>query len=102
MPTRADELRLVIDRVTREVTAQLKLVSLPWQPNPSAGFEGGFRYVGEADRPNLAVGMRSDGTPPPLWVRWRQTTAYIALVESRSTESAPDLQTVGPSHRVPL
>ncbi len=71
---------MVIDRVTRAATAELSLAPLPWQPKPSAGTEGGFRYIGAPGEPNLCVGMRADDADPPLWVRWHRETTDIELV----------------------
>lgn len=84
---RREDLRLLIDRVTREAIAQLSLPSAPWQPNPSGGLDGGFRYLAPRDLPNLAVGMRQDEVSPPLWVRWHRQYADMGVVESRLTEA---------------
>lgn len=94
---RKEDLRLLIDRVTREAIAQLSLPFAPWQPNPSGGLDGGFRYLpppdggfrylAPPDLPNLAVGMRQDELSPPLWVRWHSQYADMGVVESRLTEA---------------
>lgn len=80
---RTDDVRNVIERVTREAIAKLSLGSLPWQVKPVDGLEGGFRYLGVSNRPNLAVGMRTGETQRPLWVRWHRTTPEIESVERR-------------------
>lgn len=85
--SRRDDLRLIIDRVTRVAIAELSLWLAPWQPNPSGGFEGGFRYLAPSDLPNLSVGMRVDGVSPPLWARWHSAHADLRLVESRLTKA---------------
>lgn len=64
-----------------------RLLLPPWQPNPSQGLAGGFRYLAPPNLPNLAVGLRQDGTSPPLWVRWHHRTADIHLVEARLTQA---------------
>jgi hypothetical protein len=84
---RKDDLRRIIDRVTREATTELSLAPLPWVPHGSNGLEGGFRYIGASGQPNLAVGMRADGLDPPLWVRWISNYADLVLVEARLTQA---------------
>lgn len=81
--SRKDDLRLVVNRITRGAAAELSLEPLPWQPRSSAGTEGGFRYIGAPGEPNLCVGMRVDETDPPLWVRWHRETTDIELVRPR-------------------
>lgn len=83
---RKDDLRLIIDRVTRVAIERLSLELLPWRPNPAEGLEGGYRYLGQSGLPNLAVGMRLDNASPPLWVRWHWRTADVRLVELRLAE----------------
>lgn len=61
----------------------LALKSYPWQPNPSQGLAGGYRYLGDAVRPELAVGMRVDVYQPLLWVRWHSGTIGFTGIEPR-------------------
>jgi hypothetical protein len=90
--SRTDDLRLVIDRVTREATAELSLRLMPCQSNAYEGLEGGFRYVASPGLPDLAVGIRLDAASPPLWARWHRRTADIGLVESRLNEAGHAVQ----------
>ena len=87
---RMDDLKLVIDRVTREATARLSIKPLPWQSRPSGGFAGGFRYLGETNLPNLAVGAR-EGGDAPFWVRWHHKTPDFKAVGARLTPAGYQL-----------
>lgn len=84
---RKDDLRLMIDRVTRAATTELSLAPLPWVPHGSNGLEGGFRYIGAPDQPNMTVGIRADGLDPPLWARWISNYADLISVEERLTQA---------------
>ena len=81
---RRDDLCTLIDVVTRGATAELQTrgfnaPDLPWQPNPSGGLAGGFRYLAEPDQPNLVVGiatpkihqetLTTSVEQTPLWIR---------------------------------
>ncbi|MDP8929514.1 MAG: hypothetical protein M3O70_13325, partial [Actinomycetota bacterium] len=61
---RENDVRLIINRVTREATAALSLAALPWVPGPSGGLKAGFRYIGASGQPNLSIGMRLDEANP--------------------------------------
>jgi hypothetical protein len=102
---RLDDLHAIVDRVTREATVELegrglRVSLLPWQPRPSAGLLGGFRYIGEPDQPNLAVGMpstdvrtvemRAKGIDPPLWIRWHGATTDASEVQPRLRDRGID------------
>jgi hypothetical protein len=89
---RKDDLRLIIDRVTREATATLTLRHAPWQAKSSGGLDGGYRYLAPPDLPNLAVGMRLDDGSSPLWVRWHWRTADIKKVRIRLTNAGHKVQ----------
>ena len=95
---RIDDLRAMIDRVTKQATATLRACGmntapLPWQPNPSEGLLGGFRYIGEPGQPNLAVGIAAPGAlsaeldtrllDSPLWIRWHRATTDAERVQER-------------------
>jgi hypothetical protein len=81
--SRKDDVRLIIDRVSRSAITELTLPLAPWQSRAFGGLDGGFRYLAPSDLPNLAVGMRVDEQDPPLWARWHRRTADLALAESR-------------------
>lgn len=92
---RTDDLRKIIERVTRQAMTELSLGGpggLPWQGRPVDGLEGGFRYLGVSNRPNLAVGMRTGETHRPLWVRWHKTTPEIECVEERLADKGYEVE----------
>ena len=77
----------IIGQVTQQANTllALKLKPYPWQPNPSQGLAGGYRYLGDGVgvRPELAVGMRVDVYQPLLWVRWHSGTPGFMGIEPR-------------------
>lgn len=99
---RTDDVRLMIDRVTREATTELSLALLPWVPRGSNGLEGGFRYIGGSGQSDLAVGMRADGRDPPLWVRWISYYADLVLVEERLMQAGNQFEKLDGRLWVPL
>lgn len=80
---RIDDLPLIIDRVTQNVTRELGSKLAPWQPLASGGLEGGFRYIDLDSSPSLAVGIRADRTSPPLWARWHHVTRDFGSIAER-------------------
>ena len=85
---RADDVRLIIDRVGRQATAELSLKPQRWVPDASEGLAAGFSYIGDL---SLAVGTRPD-ISPLLWMRWTRKYADLELVEARLTKKGHAVQ----------
>lgn len=80
---RIDDLRLIVDRVTREATARVGIRPLPLQTKAKEGFLAGYRYIGQGAIPHIAVGIRDGDFREPLWARWHRTTGDLRAVAER-------------------